>query len=97
MPKRGERYDWFVYVTKSMLLIDTSNKFVKHDVEQLEGQRKTTIHIILFSKIKTKNGEIVESKRLKTWKLVLGSFGFNNCTMPNKFVKIWHFYWMFLD
>ena len=27
--------------------------------------------------IKNKKGEIVESKRLKTWRLALGSFGFN--------------------
>jgi len=62
--------------------------FVKHDVEQVQDQRKTPIHINWCGMIKMNKGEIVGSKNLKTSRLVLGSFGFNNFAMPNKFLKM---------
>ena len=58
----------------AMIWIDATNMFVKHDVVHVQDQRKTLIHINCFGMIKTKKGEIVGSKSLKTWRLVLGSF-----------------------
>ena len=70
MTEGGERYDWLEYVPSCFNWEDVIDVFVKHDVEQVHWQEKTSIHIIWFGMIKTKKGDIVGSK-IKSLKISL--------------------------